>query len=132
MPPESLPSDVAAFIDNHPLSVDEVEALTAMTDARDRWWDAKLMAGEIGVSVSAARGALDRLASLNLLDIRVTDEVRYRFQPGTSELGQTIPRLVAAYRSNPKAVIRAAIGHARRSAKDFADAFRFRKDDRDR
>jgi hypothetical protein len=42
------------------------------------------------VPLSVARGILDRLAGLNLLQIRVTDDVRYRFQPGTIELAETV------------------------------------------
>jgi hypothetical protein len=50
------------------------------------------------VAVTTARGLLDRLAGLNLLDIRFTDDVRYRFRPGTAELAHKVSRLIASYR----------------------------------
>ena len=103
-----------------------------MSDAPERWWDAKLMRAEIGVSLPAARVILDHLASLNLLDIRVTDAVRYRFQPGTPELEDHVVRVIAAYRADRDAVLRLVRRVARRSVRDFADAFRFRKDNGDR
>ena len=127
MSPEQLPPDVAAFIDDHLLSITEIEVLTAMIDTPDRWWDARLICGELGVAVAAARGLLDRLAALNLLDIRFTDEVRYRFRPGTPELAHTVSRLVLSYRTNLAAVVHAVAPATARGARDFADAFRFRK-----
>jgi len=107
MSPEQLPPDVVAFIADHLLSINEIEVLTAMIDTPDRWWDARLI--------------------LNLLDIRFTDEVRYWFRPGTAELAQTMSRLAASYRTNHAAVVRAVSPSAPRGARDFADAFRFRK-----
>ena len=130
MSPEQLPPDVAAFIADHLLSINEMEVLTAMIETPHRWWDARLIYGELGVPVPAARELLDRLAALNLLDIRFTDEVRYRFRPGTAELTQTMSRLVASYRANHAAVVRAISPSAPRRVRDFADAFRFRKNGR--
>ena len=49
----------------------------------------------------AARTALDRLTRSNLLDIRITGDVRYRFRPVTSELESQALALVDAYRRNP-------------------------------
>ena len=129
MAPQSLPADVAAFIDEQLLSIDEIEVLTVLAEGTSRWWDGKLMGTEIGgMTAAAARRILDRLASLNLLDIRVTDAVRYRFQPGTEELTLTVSRLLAVYKSDRQAVVRAARRVARRDARDFANAFRFRRD----
>ena len=98
MSPEPLPPDDAASVADHVLSIHEIEVLTAMMDTPDRWWDARLISGELRIAVTTARGLLDRLAGLNLLDIRLTDEVRYRFRPGTAELAHTVSRLIASYR----------------------------------
>ena len=98
MSPEPLPPDDAASVADHVLSIYEIEVLTAMMDTPDRWWDATLISGELRVAVTTARGLLDRLAGLNLLDIRFTDDVRYRFRPGTAELAHKVSRLIASYR----------------------------------
>jgi len=97
MSPEPLPPD-AAFAADPQLSIQEIEVLTAMIDAPDRWWDARLVSGELRIAVAIARAVLDRLAGLNLLDIRFTDDVRYRFRPGTAELAHKVSRLIASYR----------------------------------
>src|SRR3954471_7129299 len=98
MSPESLPPDDAALVGDPLLSIHEIEVLTAMIDTPDRWWDATLISGELRVAVTTARGLLDRLAGLNLLDIRFTDDVRFRFRPGTAELAHQVSRLIAAHR----------------------------------
>ena len=54
----------------------------------------------------AVRTLLDRLCSQNLLDIRVTDDVRYRYRPGTGDLAAAADALLAAYRRDPLAVAR--------------------------
>ena len=97
MSPEPLPPD-AAFAADPQLSIQEIEVLTAMIDTPDRWWDARLVSGELRIAVATAREVLDRLAGLNLLDIRFTDDVRYRFRPGTAELAHKVSRLIASYR----------------------------------
>ena len=132
MSPESLPPDVASFIGDHELSLDEIELLTAMTDVPDRWWDATLVFAELGIAATTARGVLDHLGGLNLLDIRVTDEIRYRLRPGTRELAQLVLRLVATYRSNRSAVVRMIAREAKGNLLDFAEAFRLRNSDGNR
>ena len=108
MAPFPLPADVATFIEQQLLSIDEIEVLTVLVTSPPRWWDAKLMGTEVGgIAVAEARRILDHLASLNLLDIRVTDAVRYRFQPGTEELARTVSGLVSLYKTDRQAVVRA-------------------------
>jgi hypothetical protein len=129
MSPRTLPPDVSAFIDQQIQSIDEIDVLMLLSEAPSRWWDAKLLGSDLGgLTVSGARHILDHLAALNLLDIRVTDAVRYRFQPGTDELTCTISRLVSAYKRDRHTVVRAIRRVARRDVRDFADAFRFRRD----
>ena len=84
------------------------------------------MAQHVGMSTTTTGNYLDRLVSLNLLDIRITDEVRYTFSPGTPELADISARFEDAYRQRPMLVIRYVTEHATSKATDFADAFRFR------
>ena len=122
-----LPPDLSSFIAEHAISVDEVEVIGAMTDAPERWWDARLIGGVLGIPVSTARGLLDHLARLNLFDIRFTNEIRYQFHPGTHELAVVVALLVATYRADRDTIVRAIATPATRGVRDFADAFRFRK-----
>ncbi len=125
-----LPPLVRAFMSDHITTLDELQLLITCVYSEDRWWDATAVARELGVSAVAARHALDHLASRNLLDIRITGDVRYRFHPGTDELRDAALVVAETYRANPAGVINLVAGAPRRSIRDFADAFRIRKDDR--
>ena len=126
-----LPPRVLAFVNAHLRSIDELQVLIACILSRDRWWDAGTTARELGLTPTAARRALDRLAAHNLLDIRVTGEVRYQFRPGTADLEADARAVCEAYRANPVPLINRLTGAPRRSVRDFADAFRIRQDDED-
>lgn len=125
-----FPPLVRAFMADHIRNLDELQLLITCMYAEDRWWDATAVGRELGISTLAARHALDHLASRNLFDIRITGDVRYRFHPGTEELLDAARVVAETYRANPAGVINLVAGAPRRSVRDFADAFRIRKDDR--
>ena len=118
------------FIDEHIASPEELELLVALVDTPGRWWDSMLVSRELGLPPSAARRSLEQFAAANLLEIRVTDDVRYQFRPGTQELHDGAVAVVAAYRMMPTALRESLARLTSRSIRDFADAFRFRRDGR--
>jgi len=126
--PEFAPA-VVAFITANVRSLDELELLMSIMQSSERWWDARVAAREIGMSHAAAGEALDRFAAHNLLDIRVTDDVRYQFCPGTETLRDAARAATEAYRRNPIALARLVARPSHRGITDFADAFRIRRDD---
>ena len=120
---------VLTFVAEHLRTLEELQLLMTCIQAGDRWWDATSVARELGFSPAVARRTLDHLASRNLFDIRITGDVRYQFRPGTPALQDAAQATAEAYRTNPVAVIRLVSDTTRRSIRDFADAFRIRKDD---
>ena len=123
-----LSATVLEFAESCLRSVDELVVLTAMMYSSDRWWDDRMVARELGIA--RADNILDQLAKLNLLDIRVTDAVRYQFRPATPELSRAATEFADAYRRQPAEVMRVIVGRsADRGARDFADAFRIRRND---
>lgn len=124
----SPPAAVSEFVTAHLSSLEDLQVLMICIEGPGRWWDAGSMAREVGVAPGAARRSLDQLARRNLLDIRITDDVRYRFAPGTPELEATAQAVAAAYRRNPISIVQ-LVDTSRRSLRDFADAFRIRRDD---
>jgi DNA-binding IclR family transcriptional regulator len=127
--PETLPPIVLAFMSDHVRTLEELQLLIALIQSPDRWWDAGTVARELGLSRSTARQTLDHLASRNLLDIRITGDVRYQFRPGTEELRTAALALEDAYRVRPLALVQLVAGQTKRGIRDFADAFRIRRDD---
>lgn len=122
-----IPALVAEFMERHIASADELMLLVAMIDAPDRWWDPTIASRELGLPQRDARVILDRFTAANLLDIRVTDDVRYRFRPGTPDLDRGASAFGEAYRAHPATVAQHVARSARRSVRDFADAFRIRR-----
>ena len=121
---------VAAFLTEHVASVDELELLMLLVIPGARWWDATSTSRELGIPVNRTRAMLDSLAARNLLDIRITEDVRYQFRPGTAELEEAALALAAVYQRNPASIVHFIARSAPRSVRDFADAFRIRRRER--
>jgi hypothetical protein len=129
----TLPELVDSFVTSHLREIDDLHLLVTMASDGDRWFDEDGVARELGMDRRKARAALEHLASRNLLEIRVTGDVRYQFHPGTPTLRMAASACVEAYRRYPLALWRLFSERLdrRRSIRDFADAFRLtRHDDR--
>ena len=126
----SLPAALVQFAQSYFRAVEDLEVFILCIDNRHRWWDAAGVARHFAIAESKARRALDQLARVNLLDIRISDAVRYRFAPGSDELNQQAVTFAGAYRSNPAEVVKViACSSVGDSVQDFADAFRIKRDD---
>jgi hypothetical protein len=121
------PPEVVAFVSQYIRSPEDLAVFLICVTEHDRWWDASSMAREVAMGPAAAQRSLDQLARSNLLDIRLTADVRYQFRPGTSELREAALATAAAYRSNPIGVVQLVANARQRSLRDFADAFKLRK-----
>jgi len=126
----ALPAPLTQFARSHLHSVEALQVFILCIDHRERWWDSSAIARRLAIAESQARRVLDQLARSNLLDIRISEEVRFRFAPGVHELEEVAAAFASAYHDNPAAIVnlvaRSTIGD---SVRDFADAFRIRRDD---
>ena len=93
------------FIDEHIASPEELELLIAIVGMPTRWWDSAHVSYDLGIPVGSARRMLERFAAANLLDIRLTGDVRYQFRPGTQQLHDGALAVAAAYRTQPTALL---------------------------
>lgn len=88
-----------------------------------RWWSATAVALELRVAQSAAREALEELGTTNLLDMRIGNDLTYRFAPWQPEAAQFVAEIAAApYEARDVVAQRGGTTAAKR----FADAFRLR------
>jgi hypothetical protein len=126
----TVPARVAAFTTRHLDTIEDLQVLVACMESSDRWWSSGSTARELGLTPATARRSLDRLSKRNLFDIRVSDDVRYRFAPGASALEADAREWLAEYRRNPLAVAKLVSGS--RGIRDFADAFRIKRRHDDR
>jgi hypothetical protein len=125
--PYTFDPAVVAFVTDHVRTLGELQLLIAIIQSGDRWWDASAAARESGLSLPAARRALDFFGTHNLLDIRITGDVRYQYHPGTSELRERAEACAAAFRTRPLDLAQLVTGPSPSSVRDFADAFRVRR-----
>jgi hypothetical protein len=129
MTEDRLPSVVRSFVATHIRSLHDLHLLIGMACAPDRWWDEEIAVREMGLDRRVARASLEHLAAHNLLEIKVTDNVRYQYRPGTPALEAAVAAAVDAYRTNPVALWRLAPTPRERSIRDFADAFKVKRDE---
>ncbi len=120
---------VLAFLAAHVRDLDDLQLLIRISQPDGRWWDARTVAAELGITESSARSALDHLAKHNLLDIRITGDVRYQYRPGTEELRAAVLDCIEEFRRKPLEMAAAVTQERRSSIRDFADAFRIRRND---
>lgn len=124
-----IPPLVLTFLSEHVSNLEQLQLLLRVAQGDERWWDAASVGRELGIPAKQAQAALDHLAKHNLLDIRITGEVRYQFRPGTDELRTAAFASVEEFRRRPVPILELVTGTGRRSIRDFADAFRIRRDD---
>ena len=124
-----IPPLVLTFLKEHVSNLEELQILVRVAQGGDRWWDAGAVSKDLGIPAKQAQASLDHLAKHNLLDIRITGEVRYQFRPGSDELRETAFAALEEFRRRPVQILEVVTGTSRRSIRDFADAFRIRRDD---
>jgi DNA-binding IclR family transcriptional regulator len=59
---------------------------------RHRSWSAVEIAAELKISPRTAADVLERLASNNFLDVKISSDLRYRFNPATPALEASADR----------------------------------------
>jgi hypothetical protein len=91
----------------------------------DSWWTAERVAAALRAGVEASRRALESLASKNLLDVRIANDLSYRFAPWHESAAQHMTE-IAAHPYEARDIVATKGGSA---AARFADAFRIRKTD---
>ena len=122
-----LPAAVVDFVREHVDNLEQLDVLTSIMKSPERWWDAAEVARFLGLNPVVARGALERLASSNLLEITISTDVHYRFQPGTPSVRDAADVFAEAWRDHRGEVVRLVTDRNRRAMRDFSDAFRIRR-----
>lgn len=90
-----------------------------------RWWNAEQIAEELRVGPNASAGALEALASSNLLDVRIGTALTYRYSPVQAGDRQLLTEIALDHYTARELV--AGGDNVAAAARRFADAFRLRK-----
>ncbi len=128
MPEDALPADVARFVLDWLPSVVHLEALLLLHAHSDEELSAEMVSRGLYVSASAALGALNDLVADRLASAASPDGP-FRYAPDTPERHAEVSRVAEVHRTRLVPLSRFIHEHERsRSAHEFANAFRLRKD----
>ena len=102
-----------------------MEILIVSRGSRDPW-SAGQMAVRLALSEESVNRHMEALVQKGLFDVKLANDVLYRYDPVSDDLRRGADLLAAYYQTSRMAVIRFIAGQERRSMKDFSDAFRLR------
>jgi hypothetical protein len=112
-------------------SVERLDILLFLQRHAERRWTLPALADAVRMPEPLVEASLDRLASGNLVDVRIAQEILYQYSPGTNDLRQLITDVVQAHYRDRRGVIAVVASPVSESARLFADAFRLRRPTRD-
>jgi predicted ArsR family transcriptional regulator len=121
-----LPRELRAFLHTCIETIEQVELLLMMRGS-ERFRTAREIAGDLGVSIAVARREVETLAARGLLEVRVGEEIAYRYRPKSEELARYGDLLAQFYITSRQAVLGFVATESRLSIKRFSDAFRLRE-----
>jgi hypothetical protein len=123
MTDDPIPGDLREFIMRHIDSVAELEALLLMRANPDKSWDVPSVARRLYTNEALIAGPFSRFCDEGLLTC--ADHI-YKYAP-TPELGAMVEKLAEAHSRHLIAVTNLIHTKPRR-IREFADAFKLRKD----
>ena len=123
-----VPKDIREFVAGHLPSIEHLEAFILLHKNWTRSWSSPEVAAELHIPESTAEAVLERLASHNFLDVKISNEIIFRFNPMSSDLKAMAARCADCYVRERIAVINLVTTSTLTSLQDFADAFRLKKD----
>jgi sugar-specific transcriptional regulator TrmB len=119
----ALPPELRAFLHSCIDSIQQVELLLLMRGS-ERLRTARDIAAELGIPAPAARHDVESLAARGLLEVKVGDEIAYRYKPKTEDLAKYSDQLARFYITSRHSVLGFIAAESRRSIKRFSDAFK--------
>ncbi|HEX3716847.1 MAG TPA: hypothetical protein VH595_02680 [Verrucomicrobiae bacterium] len=126
MPNSPISVELQQFIDRYIHSVEQLEILCLLVDESAKTWSEIEVFHRIQSSQESVSRTLRRFRDDRFLVFDLTKG--YRFSPESSDLARLASELAKAYRERRVAVIGAIYKPTVDSIRDFADAFRIRKD----
>lgn len=131
MSDEKISDDVRNFIIANVESIGQLEVLCLIYKNKDRSWTIRQVSNELRSSDVSAERQMGRLLSIGIISPEVASPESFRYAPATSELSDIVDRLVAAFTIYPIRVIDVIYKRPSEALRNFAEAFKIRKDPKD-
>jgi hypothetical protein len=121
-----LSNDVVTFIHTHLGSIWALELMLLMMAQPEKAWTIEMLVRELRATHTLVAGLLERFQRSELAT--ETPPGTWRWSAATDELRHITKELAAAHAVTPFAVIQAIANAPELRLRQFADAFRIRKD----
>ena len=82
----SIPGDIQDFLAHYLPGLDYLETFIVLQRNASRLWSATDVSAELRIPTATAEQVLERLASDNFLEVKIANELLYRFNPATAAL----------------------------------------------
>ena len=92
------------FIWQHLPSVEHLRVFMVLESNRHRFWSAAEVAAQLRLADDVTASVLEQLAVRNLMDVRISDALLYRFKPATPMLEAIASRAAEHCRHDPLTV----------------------------
>lgn len=125
----SIPEDIARFVLDKIDSVAQLEALLLLRGNPKKEWDVAAVAKSLYVDDNQAHATLVRLVEESLVVALPREPARYRYEPVAPELQKMVDRLSEIYSKHLVPVTNLIHSKPSTRVREFANAFKFRKDD---
>ena len=124
--PRALADDLVRFVQTHLGSVWALKMMLAMRAESDQPWSVDALVRELRASPPLIEELLDRFQRIGLAMRQ--DDLTWCWQPATPEMVELAKGVAEAYAVMPFGVIQAIAEAPEDRLRQFADAFRLRKD----
>jgi Protein of unknown function (DUF2034) len=125
---KTIPRDIREFVARFLPSVEHLETFMVLRSNTTRTWSAAEIATELSIAESAAVDVLEQLASDNFLDVRISNDILYRFNPATAALKALSTSCADLYVRQRIRMINLVTASSVSPTHDFTEAFRLKKD----
>ncbi len=127
MPREPIPDDIRRFVLTSIPSVPFIEAMLLFRALSGQPLETGKLAERLYISHAAAAALVDQLLGARIIEPAQGHPGAYRYAP-QPELADMVERLAYHYVHNLIGITQLIHSHTERVARQFADAFKFRKD----
>ena len=122
-----LPFNVVEFVHKSIPSLAHLEILLLLRTEPTRTWTAEQVNAELRTSIHSAQMGLKDLYAQALL---VTENGAYRYAPMDFSMGAAVSELAGLYATHRVRVIESVFSRPSHAIRDFAEAFKLKKGDR--
>lgn len=114
-----VPKDIRQFVARFLPRVEHLEVLMILQRAAARSWSPSEIAAWLRIPESTAADVLEQLALDNFLDVKISNEILYRFKPATADLVLAVADCAEFYQRERTAMIDAVL--MQNTMQDLAD-----------